>query len=195
MPTSTEKRVANPTLAALRELVRTCHDFYVHAYARHDRESWSDDFVFELTGKRNVGGKEVSVKVEVRGRVSNGHTSDFEIVKRTGSDFGDYPRYTECFRPQRGFWSLHNRDVFKSAVMALPLDVEPTFFVYLDAGTNQTLIPHGLHSDHFYLHGKRQGDRKEQKWEYLLDVTCGRHNTARFGGPTHDSDGVGRSDW
>jgi hypothetical protein len=191
--TEADKRTPNPTLAALRQLVRECHDFYVHAHADPRRESWSDAFIFELTGKRKVGGAEVSVKVEVKGRVSNGHTSEFVVEPRKG-DFGPYPRHTEVFRPEKGFWSLHNHTVFRSAVMALPVDVEPTFYIYLDAGTNQTLIPHGLHSDHFYLEGKREG-RKVQTWQFLLDVSAGAHNTARFGSPRHDADRVGRAGW
>lgn len=191
---ATTKRTPNATLAALRDMVKTCTRFRLHGYRDPRNDSYGNQWVFEFTGvKRGTEdtNAETLVRINVSGSINPGHTSTLE--KREPNED---PAYAERFRPVKGFWSLSYRDeIVRSAVMALPVDVEPRFVVCLDAGTNLNAVRVGHHIDKLYFMGKRESARKNQEWSFILDVSAGPHNTARFGSPVTPGDTTGRSDW
>lgn len=179
----------NATLAALRTAIKGCSRFYIHAHRDPLAPSYSDAAVFVLSCVRDVKVKgqtrraEVISKIEVRGRIGHGHTS--RVVEHVGT-YGKFPKCPDAYRTERGFWSLWNVDVFRSAVLSLPGKCEPFFCVSLDGLTTEGHMRVGFHGDALYLEGRTQ-DRGAVR-TFLLDTNTGAHNTARFGSPTHEND-------
>lgn len=178
----------NSTLKALRELIKKNERFYIHGTRDHDSPSYNPTWTFQVTGAKKVGDKEILTKVEVKGKVSNGHTSKRQDFLYEGKMI---PKYSDDpFVPQKGFWGgLYEN--FKNIIRVLPNDCEPEFHVLLDSGTSQVLIEQGLHSDYLYIRAKRGDTRTHLDMTFLVDVANGRHNSARFGSPRHDTDTVG----
>jgi len=188
-----QQRTGRVTARQLLACIRAGQDsLYTHGKAVFDRPSYSDAFTFTVTSvhqdktfPRTVRASHTDVetvtKLDVPGYVSNGHTSAVE--QRTSTDGRKYNRYTEAFRPDGGFWSLSycTRDRLVDALSLLPGEAEIAFYVYLDAGTNETLVDAGLHGDHLYLVASTVRRGKAKVRSFLLDVSTGPHNTARFG--------------
>lgn len=202
----TGKVTAKAVLDVLRAFKGLDISAGLHGTAVHDRPSYSDSFIFRLSvthrerdreGKR---GAETTSEINVPGWVCNGHTSKREDRVYEGRP---YKAYCEAYRPTSGFWYLSYewrrvRDILE----LLPRDAEIAFFVYLDAGTSDTLVAadttvgyhaeHGLHSDHLYMVATYMQRGKRVEREFMIAATTGPHNTARFGTPHHDKDTVGR---
>jgi hypothetical protein len=160
--------------------------------ATYNSASYSDSFVFNFRVTREAFKKraETSSEIRVPGWVSNGHTSKREERTST-SDGTKYMHYTETYRPTGGFWYLYSTEKVRDLLQLLPSDAEVSFQVYLDAGTNEYLVRtdcampferyEGLHADHLYLHATKMVRGKRKTWSFLVDTTCGAHNSARFG--------------
>jgi hypothetical protein len=148
----------------------------LHGEADPTRASYSDAFVFTVGTTSRTGPRvEQTHTLEAPGWVSNGYTSDRETRTYEGRS---YPKYATAFRPTRGFWFLsYCRDRLLSLLEILPKNAEISFFVYLDAGTSETLTNAGLHADWLYLVTGHRGKRRD----YLLDVSTTDHGSARFG--------------
>lgn len=203
----TGKLTAKQLRIAIREARRMRGDFrmFAHGVAVEGRASYSDAFVFELSlavEDRKAASKSCTV-VKVPGWVSNGSTSERK-EHMSETDGHRWTTYAEAYRPTRGFWSLFSTEgALYDLLCLLPGDAEVAFHVYLDAGSNEYLIraecpmgrfsESGLHSDHFYLVSTStvRGKRREQR--FLIDVSTGAHNSARFGSPAHGKDSTGRS--
>jgi len=164
----------------------------LHAVAAVGRASYSDAFVFEITARRTERKKnaETTSRLDVPGYVSNGHDSTREERVFEGRKVVSY---AGVHRPTKGHWFLSYapRERLLDVLELLPSEAEVSFFVYLDAGTNENLIradvhtnygtEQGLHSDHLYLEATWVSRGKRVVRRYLVDVSTGSHNTARFG--------------
>lgn len=186
-------KTANATLAALKSLVKNNTRIYLHGIADPSRESYSDAFLFEVSGK-NAPNEDLAVKLNnVKGRVTNGYTSVQSSHQYDGKTILEYDRES-AYRTARGYWGSLNESLVRTAVNHMPKHLEPRFFIYLDAGTNQNLIEAKMHADHLYLQGY-DTEKSVIAYEALLDVEVGPHNTARWGTPDNESDTKGRSEW
>jgi hypothetical protein len=194
------------TAKQLLEVVRTAGTFggcYMHGFAKHDRPSYSDAFIFEFRATSRTsfsGGKpEKTTQIHVPGYVSGGHTSEREAYQYEGKK---EQRYCAAYRPLKGFWSLYaHEERLRDALELLPRDAEVSFHVSLDAGTNGYLVnadsqmgpytERGLHTDHLYLVATFMQRGKRREMRVLLDTSTTPHNSARFGCPKHDHDKTG----
>lgn len=194
---------SKPTVRDLRDLIRgvkSRNSIYLHGEATYGRASYSDSFVFtvSVTSKSKSGVETVS-KLDVPGFVSGGHSSARELY--TPDDGGrPYYNYREGFRPAKGCWSLHYlEETLLDVLDLLPADMEVAFHVYLDAGSNgymvaaecPTLHETGMHSDRLLLVAwkpAKDGRERGKPRTFIVDTSCGAHNSARFGEPKHDRD-------
>jgi hypothetical protein len=174
-------------------LVKGKSHIYMHGEAVLDRPSWSDAFIFRLTIENNSNNT-VESRLRVPGYVSNGNTS----AKEETGEFGNkYMRYTETYRPMKGFWSL-SYSRLSDILEVLPREARVSFYVYLDAGTNEYLIRatgcmnydnySGLHGDTLYLLATYKKYNKTKTLEFIVDKSVCAHNSARFGAPKHERD-------
>lgn len=173
----------------LLDLVRFGGRLFMHGLATYGRPSYSDSYIFEVTSKREKTSRscEESRMLAVPGYVSNGNTSKRE---ENGSK---YMRYVEAYRPLEGFWSFScGRENLLAILDLLPRDAEVAFFVYLDAGTNELLVradvklpwgdEQGLHADKVCLIASWTSRGNRVVREFMIDSSCGAHNSGRFGG-------------
>jgi hypothetical protein len=189
-------KTQNPTVAALRSMVKKCSRYYVRYYVHAEKDTQAPDYqrdraIFRITGVQKIGEKEVITRVDVKGWIKAGYTNKTEThVNRWDSiaPYRTYETYSEAYAPEKGFWSLWNDTVFKSVVESLPRDTEPEMRVELDAGTNQVLTDVRLHSDKLSFTSHIKRGNSEFLREFLLDVETGRHNSARFGSPRVDNE-------
>lgn len=193
----TTKKAVNPTLAALRKICKGATRIYVHAYRDVSAPSYSDAAFFEVSAQHGEGKGAVIHKLTVPGVIRNGETSHVEM--RKAFDGREFPTYPEAYRPDRGFWSLFaHEDALRSVLQFLPNNAEVSFDVALDAGTTQAHMLAGFHCDYFRViaHITRKTPTREstRRHEFLIEVDCGPHNTARFGTPNHERDTKGRGD-
>ncbi len=157
---------------------------YLHVEEKPFRESYSDDAIFTLTCATDIeieGGQDTKKEVfnSIPGKIRNGTTSTKEY--RTSLGGKQFPVYTETFRPSGGYWSLYAVDGFGSIMELVPNDASISFEVYLDAGTTEGMMEVGFHGDYLYLVVTRVKRGKEVKTRFLVDVSTGPHNSARFG--------------
>jgi hypothetical protein len=184
------------TAGSLLETVRFGSDsLYVHGYAPHNRPSYSDAFVFTLSAVQKGKNKsETTQKLDVPGSVRGGHTSERKEHVSHDPDLTTrrWMTYSEGYRPTKGFWSFGcGRERLIDVLELLPRDAEVSFEVQLDAGTNELLIrsdaqtayciERGLHADRFVLVVEHKVRGKVKVRRYIVDESCGAHNTARFG--------------
>lgn len=177
--------IGNVTTAkALLDVVKGCRSAGLHGRAAHDRASYSDSFVFEVsadfeTRKKGVLVSKSRKEVQVPGWVSNGHTDEQETRTYEGRT---YQKYTGVCRPLSGFWWLYATvDRLVDVLELLPNDAEVSFHVYLDAGTTEGLTAAKLHADHLYLNATYTSRGKRVTRQFLIDAATGGHNSARFG--------------
>jgi hypothetical protein len=189
-----QKHTGVVTAHTLLQLVRKATDsLYMHGRAVHDRASYSNAFIFDMSATEKSGRVETAHKLDLPGEVSNGNTSARTLRKSSDGVFGDYMNYTETFRPERGFWSLGlcGRDRLIDVLELLPRDAEVSFRVELDANTNEYHVRatcamnretvEGLHGDRLVLHVESTVRGKRKVRSYIIDTSTGAHNTARFG--------------
>lgn len=177
------------TARALLSLARKGSTLGIHGKAVYDRPSYSDAFTFECRSKERGKDFETTTELKVPGYVSNGNTSARET--RKDLEGRPYMRYTDAFRPLKGFWYLYSVDRLRDLLELLPADSEVALWVYLDAGTNENLIRAeadmgyekcaGMHADRLYLVAKTTIRGKVKTREFLIDSSTGWHNSARFG--------------
>ncbi len=177
---------ANPMTKELKRLAKKgqtmASRLYLHVEADLSRESYADDAHFFLTCATDIYGSQDPKKEELAGlpgSIRNGSTS---VVKMHTSISGrPFPVYDEAFRPTSGYWSLFACETFASIMALVPNDARVEFEVGLDAGTTEGLISVGFHSDHLYIIVFRTIRGKECRSKFLVDVSTGPHNSARFG--------------
>jgi hypothetical protein len=196
---------ARQLLALVRKVRKGEDSLYLHGKAVHGRPSYSDAFIFTISAVerhdafkaidgRTMRDVETTTTLDVPGWVTDGHTSKAEETTHTDSYNGrEYKvaRYTEAFRPTKGFWSLTYNETLRDVLELLPGDALVSLHVYLDAGTNEYLVrasapmnfgtEQGLHGDRLYLVAAHTVRGKAKTRRFLLCSTCGPHNTARFG--------------
>jgi hypothetical protein len=155
--------------------------------------------------KKGKDRTETTSTIDLPGWVSNGQTSTRKEHQRDGeskSTWGDkWVTYDEAFRPLRGSWFLSYNETLKNVLQLLPRNAEVSLHVYLDAGTNEYLIrsscpmnfgtEEGLHSDQLYLLAEWAKRGKKQTMKFLISVSTGPHNSARFGCPRWANDQKG----
>ena len=135
----------------------------IHGEAVYGRASCSDSFIFTLSASAEVRRVNhdirpvtTTVKIDVPGYVSNGYTS--VRAEEASTPCSPYMRYTEPFRPEKGFWYLpYQWERLENIVALLPADAEVALFVALDDGTQEYLVRsdvainrethRGLHAD------------------------------------------------
>lgn len=185
-----QKQTGKVTAKALLEIVRQGDRHFFHGRATHNRESYSDSFIFEFTSKQTATKDrvETSRTLDVPGWVSNGNTSARE--ERT-YDGRRYWRYVDVYRPTSGFEQIDS-ELLRDVLEVLPIDAEVGFHVYLDAMTSELLVSadsklhymteQGLHGDKVYLVAwyERRGKRVQRK--FIVSAHVCAHNSARFGG-------------
>jgi hypothetical protein len=191
-----QKTTGVVTAKALVTVIRAARggDVSLHGHTAHDRASYSDAFVFEVTATDRGNGRdkvERRTTIEVPGYVSNGHTSTREERTFDGSKV---VAYREVYRPLKGHWWLsYQADRVLDILELLPSDAEVSFHVYLDAGTCELLVRaeapmnyeriQGLHGDALYLEASYLVRGKRKVRRFLLDTQVSAHNSARFGSP------------
>jgi hypothetical protein len=193
-PTEEAQKVTGKVTAGqLYKLVRDGGRVGLSGEATYNRASYSDSFVFNFRVTRKAFKKraETSSEVRVPGWVTNGYDSKRERTYTSNGSNDKCMHYTETYRPTGGFWYLYSADMVRDLLQLLPSDAEVSFQVYLDAGTNEYLVQagcampyeryEGLHADHLYLHATKVVRGKRKEWHFLVDTTCGAHNSARFG--------------
>jgi hypothetical protein len=180
------------TARQLLAVVRAGERLYMHGKAVYNRPSYSDAFTFEVSAPKKTNGVEITARIEVPGYVSNGETSERK-VHTDSLDGHAWTTYCNAFRPTSGFWHIGYGERIRDVLELLPGDAEVSFHVYLDAGTNELLVcaetsvrggrftESGLHSDHLYLVAECNVRGKKRERRFLIDVSTGAHNSARFG--------------
>ena len=174
---STDRKI-NTALVALRKAARrqNAGRIFLHGQRNYDSPTWTNEWTFTVSCQQY---NKSTVKVDVPGYVSNGHTSEIEEYVYEGRKD---VRYSGHYKPQNGFWSLFgSADQLTTALESIPDDAEIRFDVSLDGGTNQLMVRAGLHGDFLRLNAvwSRNGKRIERK--FLIDTACSEHNSARFG--------------
>lgn len=189
------------TAKQLLEVVKYGYDaLSLHGEPTLDRQSYSDSFTFYVNARKDRADKQERTLEGIAGYVSNGHTSHRKTEQSLSGRA--YMRYDEGFRPTRGFWYLTGcpRSRLFAVLDLLPKDATVAFFVYLDAGTTESLTAadthteQGLHCDHLYLKVSYVKNGKQKLVEFLIDVATCPHNSARFGSPRSDTD-QGDTSW
>lgn len=196
-----QKRTGKVTARQLLDVVRSGNDsVYMHGEAAIDRASYSDAFVFTVSAVSKYGKAEKVTKIDVPGWVSNGQTS---VTRECSNEGARWTVYANAYRPSQGFWYIdRHKDGRLAAILELlPRDAEVSFHVYLDAGTNEYLVTAtsklhhyvetGLHADSLFLVAQWSERGKVKERTFLIDTSCGAHNSARFGSPRHANDGTG----
>lgn len=185
----------NALLTQIKRLAKKGHGsarLYLHVDRDLTAPSYSDACIFRLTCQEEKKGQETREMIEgIPGIVRNGYTSEQERSEYEGKSIRRYS--DRAYRPTAGYWSLYASTTFPAVVELLPKDAALSFEVYLDGGTTEGHAKVMMHSDHLYLHAKWTRNGKEIMRRFLIDVSTGPHNTARFGTPTHDLDSQGRA--
>ena len=162
-PTETAQDVTGKVTAGqLCKMVKDGGLVGLSGEATYNRAPYSDSFVFNFRVTR----AKIASEIRVPGWVNSGHTSKRED--------------TEPFRPTGGVW-YYSTEKVRDILQLLPSDAKVSFQVYLDAGTNRCLVRAGLHADRLYLHATKVVRGKRETWSFLVDATCGAHNSTRFG--------------
>lgn len=179
-----QRTTGTVTAGALLAVLKGCYSAGLHGRAAPDRESYSDSFIFDVSATRHKKGIETKQAITVPGWVSNGHTDAKETHVST-TNGKPFTVYSAHYRPENGFWWLFATvDRLVGILELLPAKAEIAFYVYLDAGTNPLLVDATLHSDHLYLQASFERRGKQVRRQFLIDVSSGAHNTARFGVPS-----------
>lgn len=151
----------------------------LHIVRDPSAESWSDAAIGTMTFKKEVKGVETFTEVrDIPCVIRNGHTNEIETYTYDGRT---RERYSGVYKPTKGFWYLAYNETLLAVLEGLPARAEVSFEVYLDAGTNEPLVKARMHSDFLYLVAKWTSGKKTVTRRFLIDVSTGEHNTARFG--------------
>ncbi len=187
-----------PVALDLKRTVKFGRDsLYMHGDATQGRASYSDSYLWTITAVRESNEGDAKKKETCThvfpGWVSNGHTSTREVIVPKDPESPPWMRYTESYRPLRGYWDLGIvcRERLLDILEELPANARVAFHLYLDAGTNELCVrsdckmhyyqEQGLHVDHLYLCASYLSRGKERKPRFLIDVSVCAHNSARFG--------------
>lgn len=169
----------NPTTIALKTLLKTYSRFFIHGHRVLNAPSYSDRFVFELTGTFSSHDSERTI-VELEGDVHGGHTDKLESYQ-----YENHTHYkpSEAFRPTQGFWSLYaGEQRLRDAVESIPDDAKVSLEVYLDFSSNEVTNQACLHTDVLFLRANWKRGKRDIERKFIVDVSTCRHNSARFGG-------------
>ncbi len=182
MAPSTESPSNVITARALARALKGYSHVSLHAIADPRRESWSDAVTVEVTASHGYAGRsepDTRTTIAMDGTVHGGHSDSVHEYEYEG---GSRVRYDGAHRPSEGYWTLmYGAPTLRALVDLLPPDAALTWDVYLDAGTHEAATRVRFHVDHLYLLARYKVRGKDVETKFLVDVSCGPHNSARFG--------------
>lgn len=178
------ERSDNPTVKAMRDALRTGGTAHIHVDTDPTAAEWArDTMLVRLTVKceARVGVKRAESKVTVEGipgLLRAGHT---DAVTRCTSADRAWNAYSETYQPKKGFWYLACCYELNTALESIPSHASVRFEIYLDSHSNETLVNARLHGDSLRLVATWNQGKREVRRVFLLDVSVGPHNSARYG--------------